>query len=111
MNECECKKMAFAGYEMRGEPNRTHLVTTLELPVALLITLLSATLLATLATLFAALLTWSAAGLLSITLTARRLLPALLTATLIFSTIVCHNASSHVRNVYCLIVVKSGNRH
>jgi hypothetical protein len=93
---------------MRGEFNRTHLVTTLELAVALLTTLLAASLLAALTTLLstlAALLTWSAAGLLSITLTARSLLPALLTATLIFSTIVCHNTSSRVRNVYCLIVV------
>jgi predicted membrane protein len=77
---------------MRREPKPTHLVTALELAVALLITFLTATLLATLATLLSALLTLSAAGPLSIALTARSLLtPALLTATLIFFTIVCHD--------------------
>jgi hypothetical protein len=87
---------------MRGEPNRTHLVTLLELAVALLTTLLTATLLtalAALATLFPALLTWSPAGFLSITLTAWSLLTStLLTTTLIFFTIVCHDSSSHVRS-------------
>jgi hypothetical protein len=83
---------------MRGELNRTHLVTLLELAVALLTTLLTATLLtalAALATLFPTFLTLSPAGFLSITLTAWSLLTStLLTATLIFFTIVCHDSSS-----------------
>jgi hypothetical protein len=48
-----------------------------------------------LATLLTALLPLSVTRFLSITLTAR----SLLTATLIFFTIVCHDSSSHVRNV------------
>jgi hypothetical protein len=102
---------------MRGGPNWTHLGTAPELAAALLTTLLTATLLtalatlltatlltalATLATLLSALLTLTAAGVLFTTLTARSLLTsALLTATLIFFTIVCHNSPSHVRNVSC----------
>jgi hypothetical protein len=77
----------------------------LELAVALLIALLAlSTLLGTLSTLLAAptapaLLTFPVASLLSIALTARRLLTTLLTAALIFHTIVCHDSSSHVRHV------------
>jgi hypothetical protein len=83
---------------MRGEPNRTHLVTALELAVALLTTFLTATLLAKRATWLSA-LPLPEVGAWSIALTARSLLTStwlsaiLLTFTLIFFTIVCHDFS------------------
>jgi len=85
---------------MRGGPTRTHLDhSALKLAVVLLTTLLAlATLLAALTTLLAALLALSAANFLSVTLATR----SLLAAALIFFTIVCHDSSSHVRNVNCL---------
>jgi hypothetical protein len=96
---------------MRGEPDQAHLdssrwklaaplLATLltTLLATLLVTLLVMALSAALTTLLAALLTLSATSFLSLTLTAR----SLLTATLVFSTIVCHDSSSPVRNVNCL---------
>jgi hypothetical protein len=76
--------------------DRTHFVSPIELAAALLTARLSSTLLATLlTTLLSALLALSAASVLTatflITLTARSLLTTLLTATLIFFAIVCHD--------------------
>jgi hypothetical protein len=91
------KKMTLGirGDAMRGEFNRTHLTTALELAVALLTAFFAATLLTAvpiLVILLSALLTLLAAGFLSITLTAWSLLTAaLLTTALIFFTIVCHD--------------------
>jgi hypothetical protein len=110
-------------------PNRTHLVTAPELALALLTTFLTASLLATLVTLLAALvtllaalptllsalsalLTFSAAGFLSTTLTARSLLTsALLTATLIFFTIVCHVFLQWLKVLNANAVFEFENRH
>jgi hypothetical protein len=97
-------RLGFLGTRFEVSLIRTHLVTALELAVAFPTAFLAqAPLLSVLARLLPAWLTLSAAGFLSITLTALSLLTAtLLTATLILFTIVCHNPSSHVRNVNCL---------
>jgi hypothetical protein len=96
MMSISAKKNAsdMVGYAMRGEPTRTHLVIALELTVALLTTFLSVILLDTMANLHST-APLSAAGIFRIALPARSLLAlTLLTAILIFVTIVCHDFSS-----------------
>jgi hypothetical protein len=97
----------FRSHKCEVSPIGLTSITALELAVALLTTFLAlGTLLAAMTTL----LTLSAASFLSITLTARSLLTAaLLTATLTFFPIICHDAFPPVRNVNCLDCRQVGN--